>query len=232
MKKNKNYIPGAEAVLLVWLLNFVTKIGGYASTLGLTPAEVTSVTNDYTYFKFVENMLTSYKTMVQNIVAYKNLLMYLTSGQVLGGIPVMPDLGTVPPAVPSGFMNRLFQLVQKIKASPNYTTAIGEDLGIIAPNSPVDIDTLQPLLKVTKDAGKPRIKSKKGVAEGMDLYVDRNDGKGFVFLIRLLKLNYVDTFVLPLVITEWNYKGMYVINNSNVGLMSAVVAVDVKKIVE
>ena len=228
MKKINKYLPGSEAKLLVWLINFITKIGGHATVLGLTTGDVDSITKDSKYFTYVEAMLEAYKTMLNNIVGYKNLLMFLVVGEVLGTLPVMPDLGPIPDGVPAGFVNRLQKLVKKIKASPNYTEAIGKDLGIVAALSFIDLLTLMPVLKITKDAGKPQIKAKKGRTSGMDLYVDRGDGAGSVFLVRLFKLNFIDTYPLPTVAKEWKYRGIYVVDNENVGLMSAEVSVTVK----
>ena len=50
-----------------------------------------------------------------------------------------------------------------------------------------------------------------------------------MFFIRLIKLNYTDNTALPIVLSEWKYKGMYVLNNVNVGKMSNEESVFVKK---
>jgi hypothetical protein len=120
--------------------------------------------------------------------------------------------------------------VSRIKASLSYTTAIGNDLGIIAPESTIDISALQPILKVKLEAGKPRIKCSKGVADALDLFVDRHDGNGFILLGRLIKLDFIDTASLPSGVTlaEWSYRAIYVIGNDNVGMLSAEASV-VKK---
>ena len=230
MKKSSKYLPDSDASLVIWIVNFVLKLAGYAATLGISSTEVESVTNDSKFFQFVENMVEAYRTMLQNVVNYKNLLKRQIGSQVLGSLPVMPDLGVAPVAVNAGFINRLSKLVKKIKSSPNYTEVIGRDLGIVGPDSPVDLDALMPVLKINLDAGSPRIKAKKGVADGMDVYVDRNDGKGSVFLIRLIKLNFVDLATLPATVKEWKYRGMYVVDNENVGKMSAEVSVMVKTV--
>lgn len=44
------FIPVSDADRLVWLTNFKSKIGGYASTFGLTQTEVTSVINDWAMY--------------------------------------------------------------------------------------------------------------------------------------------------------------------------------------
>ena len=92
--------------------------------------------------------------------------------------------------------------------------------------------TLKPDLIIKLDAGRPRIKCAKGVADAIDLYVDRKDGTGFTLIGRLLKTDYIDTFNLPAAtpLVDWDYKAMYVIGNDNVGLMSAIASILVKKL--
>ena len=128
--------------------------------------------------------------------------------------------------------DRVSKLVKRIKASVNYTEAMGNDLGIIAPVQTFDPTSLQPDLKVNLDAGRPHIKCVKGYADAIDLYVDRKDGVGFVLIGRLLKTDYIDTTNLPTntLLAEWDYKAMYVIGNRNVGLMSSIASVVVKKL--
>ncbi|MEO8761823.1 MAG: hypothetical protein ABI388_10200, partial [Bacteroidia bacterium] len=76
------------------------------------------------------------------------------------------------------------------------------------------------------------IKCVKGFSDALDLYADRKDGLGFVLVGRLLKLDYIDVAPLPtgVAIQEWDYKAMYVIGNSPVGLMSAVTSIVVKQL--
>jgi hypothetical protein len=78
----------------------------------------------------------------------------------------------------------------------------------------------------------PHIKCAKRQADAMDLYVDRKDGRGFVLIGRLLKLDYIDKAPLPIdnAILEWSDKGRYVVGNDVVGLMSSVTGVMVRKI--
>lgn len=152
--------------------------------------------------------------------------------QHLGVIPSPPTLATAPAGVTEGVFDRISKLAKRMKASTNYTDAMGQDLGIIAATQTIDVNSLQPDLKVNLDAGRPHIKCSKGYADAIDLYVDRKDGSGFTLIGRLLKLDYIDVVSLPAntLLAEWDYKAMYVIGNSNVGLMSSVTSVVVKKL--
>jgi hypothetical protein len=190
------------------------------------------VHNDFAMFQYIENIVEIYKQTVNNLVSHKNLLKHAVAQQHLGAIPTVPTLGTAPSAVTEGVFDRVSKLAQRIKASINYTDAMGQDLGIVAPISVIDVTTLQPQLIVKLDAGRPHIKCNKGVTDAIDLYVDRKDGAGFILIGRLLKADYIDTANLPAatVLAEWDYKAMYVIGNDNVGLMSSVEAIVVKKL--
>ena len=232
MSLNISYIPSSDSDRNVWLNNFSTKINTYATLVGITAAEVTAIQKDTAMYTYIINMLEAYKQTVNNITSYKNLLKHAVGQQHLGAIPSPPTLGTAPAVVTEGVFDRISKLVKRIKASANYTEAMGQDLGIIAPVQTFDPNSLQPELKVNLDAGRPHIKCSKGYADAIDLYVDRKDGLGFVLIGRLLKLDYIDVISLPsnTLLAEWDYKAMYVIGNSNVGLMSGVVSVIVKKL--
>ena len=232
MSINNSYLPNADNDKSLWFTNFKTKIATHAVTLGVSPAEVTTTQKDADAYLYIINMLEANKQYVNNITAYKNLLRHAVAQQHLGVIPVAPVLAAPPPAVTEGVFDRVSKLVKRIKAHVNYTDAIGQDLGIIAPTQTIDVATMQPDLKVVLDAGRPHIKCTKGYADAIDLYVDRKDGAGFVSIGRLLKLDYIDVVGLPAntALIEWSYKAMYVIGNDNVGLMSPVVSIVVKKL--
>ena len=152
--------------------------------------------------------------------------------QHLGALPVLPNLAAAPTTVTEGVFDRVSNLVKRIKASVNYTSAMGQDLGIVAPVQNININTIQPDLKINLDAGRPHIKCVKGYADAIDLYVDRKDGSGFVLIGRLLKTDYIDTANLPanIALIEWDYKAMFVIGNNTVGLMSSTASIIVKKL--
>lgn len=231
MNLRSSYLPSSDSDRVVWLNNFSTKIGTYAASTGITTAEVTAVHNDSSFYQYIVNMLGSYKQSLNNITSYKNLLRHAIGQQHLGALPIAPVLAAAPTAVSEGVFDRVGKLAQRIKASVSYTESMGNDLGIIASINSIDLTTLQPALLVKLDAGRPHIKCVKGIADAIDLYVDRKDGSNFVLIGRLLKADYIDTANLPAAtpLVEWDYKAMFVIGNDNVGLMSAVESVIVKK---
>lgn len=229
---SSNFIRSSDNGKGVWLNNFSTKLGTYAASLGVTTSEVTATTDDAAMFQYMLNLQEIYRQTLQNIVGYKNLLKHAVGQQHISPvIPALPALNTAPVSVPEGIFDRVRKLATRIKASANYTTNIGSDLGIIASVPVVDQSTLMPVISIKLEAGRPHLKWVKGIADALDLYVDRNDGSGFVLLGRLMRNEYLDIASLPAnkVIDEWSYKGVYVIADQPVGLYSAITEVTVKK---
>lgn len=227
---NSKFIPSGDSNKVVWLNNFTTKMGLYSTQLGVTAAELSSLQKDNAYFTYLISMMEVYRQNLLNLSSYKNMLKHAVGQQHIGALPVLPNLGTAPPTVPEGVFDRVGKLVTRIKASLNYTDALGNDLGVIAPTQTIDLATLKPELKVNLDGDRPHIKCSKGYADAIDLYVDRKDGAGFVLIGRLTKPDYIDVANLPanIVLAEWDYKARYVIANNVVGVMSSIVSVVVK----
>ncbi len=228
---NSKFIPLGDSNKVVWLNNFTTKMSLYAAQLGVTPAELTALQKDSAYFSYLVSMMEVYRQNLLNLAGYKNMLKHAVGQQHIGSLPILPTLPTAPPAVPEGVFDRVSKLVARIKASLSYTDNIGSDLGVIAPSETIDVATMQPEIKIVLEVGKPHLKWKKGYSDAIDLFGDRNDGQGFVFIGRLVRNEYMD--ITPLatnrVFDEWSYKGIYVIADVQVGLYSKVTSVDVKK---
>lgn len=97
-----------------------------------------------------------------------------------------------------------------IKKHPNYTDAIGQDLGIIGAEQVIDYNSLKPILILTLQAGHPNVGWLKQGMDGLEILVDRGDGKGFVFLAFDTIPDYLDTAPLPAPGTSavWKYKAI------------------------
>jgi hypothetical protein len=60
------------------------------------------------------------------------------------------------------------------------------------------------------------------------LWVDRGDGKGFVLLTMDTTPGYTDTQPFPAARTVWTYRGIYLVDDSRVGLWSQNVSIAVQ----
>ena len=132
MARVDDYFPNQEDDLVIWFANFNAKIGGYATTFGLLPADLTAIANDNTALAYMVTQVKLASENVKNRVAYKDLIIGGRIGQTGGPYPG----SFVPPAVPAnvvapGVIARTRLIVNRIKANLNYTNSIGQDLGII-----------------------------------------------------------------------------------------------------
>jgi hypothetical protein len=232
MSVKVSYLPESDAGRMIWFNNFAVKIGTYASAFQLSPAEISSVQDDARYFEYVVQATEQCRKHVQNLTAYKRLLRKVEGQQQTSAFPAQPVLPSPPTPVREGIFDRLSRLVKRIKASVAYTDSIGHDLGIIASATVIQKDALQPVLSLWLDAGRPHLKSSKGIAHGIDLYIDRDDGKGFVLTQRLIRMEFIDTVPLPAEsnLAEWKYKAIFVMHDQQVGRMSSVVSVVVRRL--
>lgn len=110
---------------------------------------------------------------------------YGNGNEVLGAFPVPPALPTPLPTVTSAnAQGRFADLISDCtNSNKNYTKTIGEDLGIKTAETPFNPADGQPLLEPGySTGGRPELKWKKGKFEGIEVWIDRNDGKGWVYL--------------------------------------------------
>ena len=225
------FFPNSDQGKADWLDNFHTKLGGYATLLGVSAGEVTSVTNDTAMFNYIMDMQEAFKTFKQDVSKYKNYLRDGSHGAPIGDVPEAPTLPVAPTAVNDGIFTRTRKLVARIKTHSAYTEAIGEDLGIVGDEQVINIPNLKPELKSRLDANRPLIIWSKGPADSIDIYVDRKDGSGFVFLATDSQPDYLDTFPVPAGVASavWEYKAIYRIGDEQVGQFSETVKVTVTR---
>ena len=116
-----------------------------------------------------------------------------------------------------------------IKNQAHYTEAIGKTLNILTPKAtPVDLDSLQPVLSVKFVNDQPFLDWAKAGMEALELEVDR--GNGFTLLTIDTHPGHLDTAPLPAPGTTalWRYRGIYRLKDQRVGQWSAVLEVAVK----
>jgi len=222
------YLPSDDNGKASWMNNIAAKLPTYQAALGLLPADVASLTADAAFFTYVLNAQTQVAAYSQQWTAYKNAARN-GSDPALGPSPVAPLFNAPPPAVAPGIIGRATALVARIKPAPGYTDSIGQALQIIGAAHPVDPTTLKPILDVGLDAGHVVIGWVKQGMDALELWVDRGDGKGFVFLAIDSIPDYTDTATMPPAGQSalWKYKGIYIQADQRVGQWSDVVSIPV-----
>jgi hypothetical protein len=218
------FLPKDEPGKRKWLTNFAAKLPTYAPTVGVTPAEAAQAAADSAFFNYICDAHAQHTKTTRDWTAYKHAAAH---GDALGDIPVTPALGMPPPVVPPDIFGRNCALAGRLKKHPNYTEPMGQDLGIIGAEQTIDYTSLKPALTIILQAGHPVIGWRKLGMDSLELWVDRGDGKGFVFLAIDTVPGYTDTAALPTPGAVWKYKSIYREADAQVGQWSDVVSVAV-----
>jgi hypothetical protein len=123
----KFWWPTSMPAQIVIVQNFQAKAPQYAAQLGYTAEQVDEICN--AFLGAVNAAEQCRQTMVAMTAWRDQVLNGAPAGQPAPQAPVFPVVGTV--AYPVGVIKMLFDLRDRIVLSPNYTEAIGEDLGIV-----------------------------------------------------------------------------------------------------
>lgn len=180
---------------------FKLNIGSYFAVLGLSSGQVTAQAADAAYFDYSLKSLKTMTNGAQQWTAWKNLERAGGTPPV-SGAPVAPVFPTLVAPVAPGIEVRFRALVQLIKASPNYNSAIGQPLGIEgAEQTGPDLTTLQPVIDAVISGNHVNVKwgwgGNSAYLDMCELQVDRGDGKGYVLLAYDTTPNYTDTQSSP-----------------------------------
>ena len=227
------YLPKDDPGKAKWLKQFASKIPTYASALGITPAEQTSIENDSAMYDYiVTTMHPAYKSRVQDITSFKNIMRDGPLGTPSPSIPAPLSLPAAPTAVEPGIFRRVAKFVQRLKNHPNYTKNMGKDLGIIGEELSFNKSELKPKLKGALDANRPKIIWKKGrFADSIDLYVDRQLNNNYEYLANDTRKDYIDDYPMPPDVASvvYRYKGIYRIGDEQVGQFSDPITITVTR---
>lgn len=138
-------IPRTPAELCEWFNNFVTRFPTVAVILGFSAAEQETILTEAAWVVYGCRMSADASSLSLAWTDWRDRLL---------DEPAAPEAGPTPnasaPAAPAGLppapgvLSRFRAYVRRIKAAPNYTTSIGENLRVVAPSSPVDDATVKP----------------------------------------------------------------------------------------
>jgi hypothetical protein len=199
---NQSYLPKKDSELLVWLENYKEKIVTDGPTLGLSPTQVTDQQ------KFCE-------TMQNAIVQVNTKKEELKSAVSAKNSAAETQLGSLRLAIAN------------IKTLPNYTDAIGNELGVVGTHNDLDEATYKAEISVELFGGFVRIKFKKKGADGVNIYHRLKGSPNWVFLARDTKSPYDDHIVLtvPNQPEHWEYMAYGVLDDAQIGQPSDIVEV-------
>ena len=223
-----NYLEKNDEKFAIQFANFGSKIDLYKTTFGLTDEEVASIQKDATFNQWAVTNFKKVDTYKRNWTSFKNILRKGESNVTSNTFPEAPILDAVPELVAPGVTFRFTTMVNRIKAHQNYTTAIGQNLGIeLSVSQRIDLDTAQPTLKVVLRGGKVNLDWKKGKFDG--IVIEKDSGSGFIVLDKDLHPNFIDNSPMPSSgqSAVWRYRAMYLFSDGMVGIWSDIVTTTV-----
>jgi len=120
--------------------------------------------------------------------------------------------------------------VNQIKPNDKYTTVIGKDMGIEGEETHYDPATMQPVLKITVNAGIVEIDFVKSFSQGVNIYSKRADETDFSFLARDTESPYFDNRpnITPGRAENRLYYAYYIFKDEEQGLPSEIYEIAVK----
>jgi hypothetical protein len=222
-----NYISQNDALFAGQMQTFKTNIGGYATLLGVSPAQMAAQAADADYFAYVVAGQETMQNEAQQWTAWRDLIRGGGTAPA-SGAPVAPVLPASVPAVAPGVEVRFRALVKQLKANANYNVGIGEALGIEgAVQSGPDLTTIQPQFEVSLVGGQVLVgwgwQGQGHFLDSCELQVDR--GQGFGLLAQDTTPGYTDTQPLPAAPTKWTYRAIYRVGDNRVGQWSNPVSI-------
>ncbi len=198
------------------LLNPLT---GYSLLFGLTASDLGALGRDRDWLNYVFTRYNDVPAYMQDWTKLKDRLRFGGDGTTMPPFPVAPDVSTPPmvAGVPD-IEGRFRTLAATIKLNANYSTAIGEDLMIQAPESTVDYSTYKPIFSLEVVAEQVLIRWKKLKSDGVNIYKKVNGG-AWVKIDFDGKPNYLDKSDMPPAGTsqQWTYRLRYVKNEAEIG---------------
>jgi hypothetical protein len=226
-----DFVNPKDEAFAAQLQAFKTAIPGYATTLGLTPAQVTAQAADADYFSYVLASMQLMRNSATQWTGWKDLVRD-GGDPPPSGAPTTPPLPPSVPAVAPGIEVRFRALVKQIKSSPAYNEAIGNALGIEGSDQTMpDLTTVKPNIDAVISGTHVDIAwgwdGMSAFLDMIELVVDRSDNKGEVLLAQDTTPGYTDTTPFPATPTKWTYRAIYRLGDSRVGQWSKPVTVTV-----
>ncbi len=220
---NSSFMPRSDEGKAGLLEHLALLLPELAKILGLSDADMAQLKIDSVGFRYALKRLRLSESRLHNWTACKNQLRDGGTGNNDWPDSMTED-ADLPPVPPPGVILRLSTMVASIKASKNYTEAIGQALRLIGTRHVVTADSWEPDLDIQNKAGHPALDWTKGDASALEIWADRGDGKGFVFFTISTKAGITDNTPLPASLTTWKYKAIYRLQDEQVGTWSKVLS--------
>ena len=166
MAKKPNYLPRALQALAAWYANFNLQFAALAVTLGFDPATISFVRDDERMVQYLADADTAYKANIDGFRGFRDETLYGDIDGTTATLPA-PILPTAPTGVPVGIVERLVRLVDQVKVSNSYTIEIGNQLGIIPPETDIVLEEMPNIKAEAVPESKISVRFVRGHSEGV-----------------------------------------------------------------
>lgn len=226
------YMPREINQRIFWMRNFANKLGELGPSLDLPENDIATAQADARFLASTLELQQQAARFALVWTTFRNQAMYGTDNLTRWPMPfTMPE--GLPPVMRAGAMRRITKTVARLKHLPNYKEITGKLLGVVGTvrvRTRADFLKMQPVLKLRLVASRhPVVMWRKQGMTGIDIEVDRGDGKGFVYLALDTEPDYLDQSPLPPAGTSaiWTYRAIYRHGDDRVGQWSNHVQVTV-----
>jgi hypothetical protein len=215
-----DYLPSSDEAFDTWMQTFITNLLLHSGELGIDPLDVAPLQNDRDAWAHAVGRMDQAKTYSQQYAAFKRGQRY-GDGPAPAAPVVAADGPGDPAPVAEGIERRFREMARQVKASAGYTEAIGESLGIIAPDAGFDPELGKPELDLRLvGGGLVEVRWKRGKYEALRIELDT--GAGFSLLAVDTKPHYTDTTPAPAAGASQlrKYRAVYLMDDQPAGQWS------------
>lgn len=222
-----SWLPDREADRLIWIQNAALKLNVNVGTAGIVAADVTFANGVRDVYQWILNRSEQIGTSRQDINEWKNVFANGPIGTPLGALPIAPIFPSGPLFTSTaGMFIQMVTMMERIRNTVGYTTALGEALGIISvPGGPPLGDPT--LTAVAEPNSEVRVIWVKASADGVLVESQRAGETTWTVLGTDSSSPYLDSRA-PLVAGQpevRRYRVQYLVNDIPVGNYSAIVTV-------
>lgn len=190
MAIKKSWLPARLADLAAMFSNIKAKITGYTPVLPLTPAQEAKIILICNTFLAAYEYAEQVRASAEATVEWRNdILRGEPVGAAAADPPTFPT-AAMPVGAFIGILVAFRELRELIVALPGYTPSIGEDLMIVAPDTPsAPEEEVTPVLKVTTASGyKIKIAGSMQQMDGLRVEYQRNGSPSWSIAAFMTKL--------------------------------------------
>ena len=197
-----SFFPKSDPDLLVWATNYKNKIAANATVLNLSAAQVSNEIDNCNALIASINAVAANKAALKSAVDAKTLSIEMQGGA-------------------------LRTEIARHKLAPEFTNAIGQDLGVMSVNLGFDPNIYKAKINVEVYAGYARIKFTKRGVDGVNLYHRKKGTTNWLFMARVTKSPFDDRIVLQTAgqPEHWEYRAYGVLNDLEIGIASDIVEI-------